>query len=75
MEKKEISAPSDGWTSQPLTLWIMDFNTQGYSLQEGEDRLIAIAISDHVLQHSRARLVERSLLEKLLEELKLGTSK
>jgi class 3 adenylate cyclase/tetratricopeptide (TPR) repeat protein len=67
--------PSDGWTSPPLTMWIMDFETKGYSLQEGEGRLLSAGISDQLIQHSRVRLVERVLLDKLLEELKLGTSK
>jgi len=66
--------PSDGWTSPPLTLWIMDFKTQGYSLQEGEERVLASGISEQLLEQSRVQLVERALLDRLLEELKLGTS-
>jgi tetratricopeptide (TPR) repeat protein len=66
--------PSDGWTSAPLTLWIMDLQKQGYSLQEGEERLVAAGISEALLEKSRVQLVERELLDKLLEELKLGTS-
>ncbi len=66
--------PSDGWTSAPLTLWIMDFQKQGYSLQEGEERLLAAGLSDALIEKSRVQLVERGILDKLLEELKLGTS-
>jgi len=66
--------PSDGWTSGPLTLWVMDFKVQGYSLQEGEERLIVSEITDQMLQHSRVQIVERALLDKLLGELKLGSS-
>jgi len=66
---------SDGWTSPPLTLCIMDFKTVGYSLHEGEERLLVSGITDQMLQHSRVQLVERALLDKLMEELKLGTSK
>ena len=58
-----------------MTLWVMDFKTEGYSLQEGEEKLLVSGIEDQLLQHSRVRLVERALLDKLLEELKLGTSK
>lgn len=75
MEQQPRALPSDGWTSRPLTLWIMDFTTRGYSLQEGEDRLVVTGISDHVLQRSRAQLVERTLLDKVMEELQLGTSR
>ena len=67
--------PSDGWTSQPLTLWLMDFTIRGYSLQEGEDRLLASGITDQIIEKSRAQVVERALLDKLLEELKLSTTK
>ncbi|MCP4624779.1 MAG: CHAT domain-containing protein [bacterium] len=74
MESKPDAAVWDGWTARPLTLWIMDFNIQGYSLQEGEERLLAAGLTDYVLQNSRAQIVERTLLDKLLQELKFGTS-
>jgi len=66
--------PWDSWTSRPLTIWIMDFTYEGYSLQEGEDRLITIGITDKVLKHGRVRVVERPLQETIMQELKLGTS-
>ena len=53
----------------------MHFKTQGYSIQEGEERLLVSGITDQLIQHSRVQVVERALLDKLLEELKLGTSK
>ena len=69
------SVPSDGWSSRPLTLWVMDFKTRGYSLQEGGEKLLVSGIQDQLLENGRVRLVERALLDKLLAELKLGTSK
>ncbi|MDL1963141.1 MAG: CHAT domain-containing protein [Deltaproteobacteria bacterium] len=66
---------SDGWTSPPLTMWIMDFDVQGYSVCQGQERLLVSDISERILQHSRARLVERALLDTLVNELKLGSSK
>ena len=74
MESQPDAAIWDGWTARPLTLWIMDFSVQGYTLQEGEDRLIAAGLTDYVLQNSRAQIVERALLDNLLQELKLGSS-
>jgi tetratricopeptide (TPR) repeat protein len=74
MESKPDAAVWDGWTARPLTLWIMDFTIQGYSMQEGEERLIAAGLTDQVLQTSRAQIVERTLLDTMLQELKLGTS-
>ncbi len=75
MESAPKALPSDSWTSPPLTMWIMDFTTQGYAVHEGEERLLVAGISDNIIQHSRARPVERALFDKLLEELELGTSK
>jgi CHAT domain-containing protein/Tfp pilus assembly protein PilF len=75
MEEAPSVSSIDDWTSLPLTLWIMNFETQGYSIQEGQESLLVSGISAQMLQHSRARLVERSLLNKLVEELRLGTSK
>jgi class 3 adenylate cyclase/CHAT domain-containing protein/tetratricopeptide (TPR) repeat protein len=69
------AAPEDGWTSFPLTLWVMDFSSTGHCLREGEEKLIVSGIMDRLIEKSRAKLVERSLLDKLLEELKLGTSR
>lgn len=74
MKSPPRALPSDGWTSLPLTMWLMEFQTQGYSLQEGEERLLVSGIGDQVLQQSRIQLVERALLDKLLRELKFGTS-
>ena len=74
-DKPTSSVPSDGWTSMPLTLWTMDFKTQGYSLLEGEGQLVVSCILDQLIEKSRVQVVERVLLDKLLEELKLGTSK
>jgi class 3 adenylate cyclase/tetratricopeptide (TPR) repeat protein len=74
MKSPPTPVPSDGWNSVPLTLWVVEFKTRGYSLQEGEERLLVAGIEDQLLRHSRVRLVERALLDKLLKELKLGTS-
>lgn len=65
---------SDGWTSPPLTMWIMDFDVQGYSVYQGQERLLVSDISERILQHSRTNLVERALLDTLVHELKLGSS-
>ena len=44
-------------------------------MQEGQDRLLMAGMTDEIINQGRIRLVERSVLDKLLEELKLGTSK
>ena len=74
MDAPSRARPHDGWTSPPLTIWVMDIPVKGYPLQEGQDRLLVSGIGEQLLRHSRARLVERALLDKLVEELRLGTS-
>jgi class 3 adenylate cyclase/CHAT domain-containing protein len=75
MDQPARALPSDGWTSQPLTLWIIDFQTKGYAVQEGEEKLLAAGITNRLLDQGRIQIVERALLDKLLTELKLSTSK
>jgi len=67
--------PSDGWTSAPLTVWILDPTRIGNSLFEGETEIVHSRIIDQLIQNSRAQVVERALLDRLMEELKLGTGK
>jgi tetratricopeptide (TPR) repeat protein len=74
MKAPPRALPSDGWTSSPLTLWVMDFETQGFAWREGEERLLVSGIVDQVIGKSRVQVVERGILDKLLRELKLGTS-
>lgn len=75
LDKPPRALPTDGWTSQPVTLWIIDFTTQGYSLREGEETLLVSGMTDRLLQHGQVQIVERALLDKLLAELKLSTTK
>jgi tetratricopeptide (TPR) repeat protein len=75
LDKPVSPAPWDGWTSLPLTVWLMDFEILGHGLQEGEERLVASDIKGQLIEKSRVRIVERGILEKLMEELKLGTSR
>ncbi len=65
----------DGWTSTPLTLWLMDLETSGYAFQEGEAQLLGGALSERLTAANRLHLVERAILPALLEELKIGTSR
>jgi class 3 adenylate cyclase/CHAT domain-containing protein/cytochrome c-type biogenesis protein CcmH/NrfG len=66
---------SDGWTSAPLTVWLMDLETSGYGLDEGENRIVHSGIVDAFIESSRVHVVERAFLDKLMQELKLGTTR
>jgi CHAT domain-containing protein/tetratricopeptide (TPR) repeat protein len=56
------------------TIWVMEFESSGFGFIEGEEKLVATGILSRLSEKSSARFVERSLLDKLLEELKIGTS-
>lgn len=68
------AGPADTWTSRPLTLWVTDLAVQGVVPEEGEERLLAAGTAGFLLKRGRIRIVERALLDRLLEELKLGSS-
>ncbi|MGD9006844.1 MAG: CHAT domain-containing protein [Desulfobacteraceae bacterium] len=67
--------PEPQWSSRPLTLWVMDLEQTGYTLQEGSAVLLTSAVTDRLLQNKSIRIVERVLLDKMMEELRLGSSK
>ena len=52
MKSWPVALPSDVWISHPLTMWIIDFESHGYALQEGEERLITAGISKYIHKHS-----------------------
>lgn len=67
--------PTDDWSSTPLTVWVMDFNSEGFGLSEGENKIVRSIISVKLIESDRVRVVERALIDKLMQELKLGRSK
>jgi class 3 adenylate cyclase/CHAT domain-containing protein/tetratricopeptide (TPR) repeat protein len=67
-------APSDDWTSTPLTVWLLNFKIKGNSLREGEDVLVENMFAKQLIEGGRVRIVERALMDRLMEELKLGSS-
>jgi class 3 adenylate cyclase/CHAT domain-containing protein len=62
------------WSSTPLSVWLMDFEEAGFSLQEGQGRTVHMLVRDLLTKNPRVRVVERAVLDKLLAELKLGAS-
>ncbi|MDY6863123.1 MAG: CHAT domain-containing protein, partial [Thermodesulfobacteriota bacterium] len=76
-KQKDISTkyPKDEWSSKPLTISILDVKRKGAAaLREGEDEFITLKISENFMENPRIKVVERAILDKLLEELKLASS-
>ncbi len=72
---KENKIPSQ--KVEPLrvpTIWVMDFQSSGYGLIEGEARFLATCMITRLSKNIKAEFVDRTILNKLLSELKLGNS-
>jgi len=65
----------DEWSSRPFYLFFLSLETKGQpSPKEGEDAYVDELVSHNLKNSTRFHLVERGLLGRLLEELKLSTS-
>ncbi|MCK5254568.1 MAG: tetratricopeptide repeat protein, partial [Deltaproteobacteria bacterium] len=76
-EKKDtgLDIMDDEWTSKSLTLSFLDFKKQGIpSTRDGEDEYLMLKLISRLQEEGRVHIVERVLLDKLLEELKLSSS-
>lgn len=63
----------DEWTTQPLTMVLMDVNSAGNSGDENLKKLAGL-LSLTLQNEKRITMVEREILDKLLAELRLSTS-
>ncbi len=60
---------------EPLTVTFLDFKSQGAMTgREGEDEYLLLKVMGYLGDSGKIKVVERELLERLLEELKLGSS-
>jgi tetratricopeptide (TPR) repeat protein len=72
---KPSAEQGDGWTSPPLTLALLHVQTQGTpSPRAGEEDGLVLKLVDALQATGRIIVVERDLLDKVLTELKLGSS-
>ena len=70
-----LSEKDDEWTSKSLTLSFLDLKKQGIpSTRDGEDEYLMLKLISRLQEGGRVHIVERVLLDKLLEELKLSSS-
>jgi len=68
-------AGRDDWTSPPLTISLLGFESRGrMPFREGEYDFLSLKIGQALEGQTRARLVERNVMDKLLAELKLSSS-
>jgi tetratricopeptide (TPR) repeat protein/peroxiredoxin len=71
----ESQATADDWTSRPMVLSFVDMRQSGgLAEQDGFDVVLTDQLSDTLNGAGRVQVVERALVEKLLQELNLGSS-
>jgi tetratricopeptide (TPR) repeat protein len=74
-EGKARESPGDGWTSLPLTLAFLAVQIQGtLPSRAGEEEFLFLRMAEGLKASGRIEIVERAILDKLLEELKLSAS-
>ena len=74
-ETVQPPAGRDDWTSPPLTVSLMGLEGRGrLAFREGEHDFLLLRIGQALESQTRARLVERAVIDKLLAELKLSSS-
>jgi tetratricopeptide (TPR) repeat protein len=71
--KNTIPADEKKKSDEP-TIWVMEFKSSGFGTIEGEEKLVATGILSRLAENSGFRFVERNIIDKLLQELKIGTS-
>ncbi|MGA1875111.1 MAG: tetratricopeptide repeat protein [bacterium] len=65
----------DTWTSRPMILTLLDFQeTGGLAERDGLSTVLATQLGSYLDSSGRVQVVERTLIEHLLEELNLGSS-
>lgn len=75
-QKKIFTASSeDNWTSRPMVLSFVDFQETGsLSERDGMSIVLTTQLADELNASGRVQVVERVVIERLLEELNLGSS-
>ncbi len=67
--------PEDEWTSRPMIVTFVDFQESGgLAVRDGFANVLTAQLTEQLNSSGRVQVVERVLVERLLEELNLGSS-
>ncbi len=74
--QKETSVPDrDTWTSRPMVLSFVDFREKGgLNERDGMSMVLTSRLGEQLNRSGRVQVVERVIMDRLLEELNLGSS-
>ncbi len=65
----------DNWTSRPMIVSFVDIQEKGaLSARDGISSVLTAQLTEQLNQSGRVKVVERVIMDRLLEELNLGTS-
>jgi len=65
----------DSWTSRPMIVTFVDFQEKGgLAARDGISSVMTAQLTEMLNQSGRVQVVERIIMDRLLEELNLGTS-
>jgi tetratricopeptide (TPR) repeat protein len=74
-QQSEKDTAQDSWTSRPMVLSFINFTeTGGLPVRDGFSTILTAQLAESLNASGRVRVVERVILDKLLQELNLGTS-
>jgi hypothetical protein len=74
-EQQKKPKPEDTWTSPPMVMSFVEFKEQGgLSERDGMSVFLTSQLADQIKASGRVKVVDRVLMERLLEELNLGSS-
>lgn len=74
-QPKIVATAGDEWTSRPLTITFLDLQSVGLIPgREGENQYLMLKLTQSLNADPRIEVVDRTMLDVLLNELKLSTS-
>ncbi|MEW6380073.1 MAG: tetratricopeptide repeat protein [bacterium] len=74
-QEKSRPKDEDTWTSRPMIISFVDFQEKGgLAERDGFSTVMTSQLSDSLTASNRVQVVERVLIERLMEELNLGSS-
>ena len=74
-QQKSLAKSEDTWTSRPMVLTFVDFQEKGgLAERDGFASVLTAQLAEQLNASGRMQVVERVLVERLLEELNLGSS-
>jgi tetratricopeptide (TPR) repeat protein len=74
-DHQQSSQETDTWTSRPMIISFIDFQEKGgLSERDGLAMVLTSQLGDMLNESGRVKVVERVIMDRLLEELNLGSS-